>query len=213
MKPPLRRKHSGQCLVRWDIKGVETLADSGWIAVAGAVVGGSLAGIIALLQVRWQHKFDTTKSREERQWTERATTKERDHVEMVRRRDELLEIYTRYQLAADRVENAVRELTDARRAAHSDDAHIDEAYELKRDSYETAQNEYDKVCEVVKLIAPLRTIETILRQRQLFNRFALQAFDGSYDHTASFPAIVEVADPVLRAMRSDLRSFGLSELD
>ncbi|MGW1914531.1 hypothetical protein ACWCQS_28320 [Streptomyces sp. NPDC002076] len=169
--------------------------------------------MIALVQVRWQHKFDTTKSREDRQWTERATAKERDHIEMARRRDELLEIYTSYQLAADRVENAVRELADARRAAHSNGPRFDEAYEIKQDSYETAQNEYDKVCEVVKLIAPLHTIEAILHQRQLFNRFALQAFDGSYDHTASFPAITEVAEPVLKAMRLDLRSFGLSGLD
>ena len=32
------------------------------------------------------------------------------------------------------------------------------------------------------------------------------AFEGRYDHAASYPAIVEAADPVLAAMRSDLAS-------
>jgi hypothetical protein len=59
-------------------------------------------------------------------------------------------------------------------------------------------------CQIVNLIAPLQTVEVILRQRQLFNRFVREAFDGRYDHTASYPAIVEAADPVLGAMRSDL---------
>jgi hypothetical protein len=167
---------------------VETLADSGWIVVAGAVVGGSLTGTVAFLQARWQHKFDAAKSQEDRRWTEQVTARERDHAEMTRRRDELLEIYTRYQLAADRLENAVRELADVRPSAYPDAAtaqagepvpggsdpqvnhlreeRLAELYEIKRDAYETAQNEYDKACQIVNLIAPLQTVEVILRQRQ-----------------------------------------------
>jgi hypothetical protein len=198
---------------RWNIARVGALVDSGWIAVAGAVVGGSLTGVIALLQVRWQHKFDTARRREDRQWSESSATAERQHAEMVLRRTELLELYTRYQLTVDRVENAVRELSDVRRAVQSDGNHLGDDYELKRDAYETAQNEYDKACEMVKLVAPLRTIQVIIQQRQMFNRFTLQAFDGSYDHAASFPAIAEAADLVLKAMRSDLRSLGLGNMD
>ena len=178
------------------------------------------------LQARWQHKFEAAKSQEDRRWTEKVTASERDRVEMTRRRDELLEIYIRYQLAADRIENAVRELADVSRPVRPDAAtaqagepaaggsdpqvnhlrkeRLAELYEIKRDAYEIAQNEYDKACEIVKLIAPLQTVEVILRQRQLFNRFVREAFDGRYDHPMSYPAIVEAADPVLGAMRSDL---------
>ena len=177
---------------------VETLADSGWIAVAGVVVGGSLTGAIALLQARSQHRFDTVKSQEDRKWAEHVDTKERDHVEMTRRRDELVQTYTRYQLAADRLENAVRELAEARRSGAPGDT--------KTETVEVAQNEYDKVCELIKLLAPLQTMAAALEQRKLFNRFVLAALDDTYDHEANYEAIVEAAQPVLAAMRSDLRS-------
>jgi len=91
------------------------VADSGWLVVAGAVVGGALTGTIALFQARSQHRLDVFKLQEERKWNERVVAKERDHAEMTKRSEKLLQIYTRYQLAADRLENAIRELAEARR--------------------------------------------------------------------------------------------------
>lgn len=70
--------------------------------------------------------------------SESSATTERQHAEMVLRCAELLELYTRYQLTVDRVENAVRELSDARQAVQSDVNHLGDDYELKRDAYETA---------------------------------------------------------------------------
>jgi hypothetical protein len=180
------------------------LADSGWIAVAGAAVGGSLTGAIALFQTRSQRRFDTLKIREDRKWSEQVTAKEQDHVEMTRRRDELVQIYTRYQLAADRLENAVRELAEARRSGTFDEAA--DLHDTKMEAFEAAQTEYDKVCELVKLVAPSETMKVTHQQRQLFNRFVIDALSDTYDHEANYNAIVEAADPVLSAMRSDLRS-------
>ena len=74
------------------------------------------------------------------------------------------------------------------------------------EAFEAAQREYDEVCEILKLVAPFRTVEVALQQRQLFNRFAREALDGSYNHDASYKLIVQAAQPVLAAMRQDLRS-------
>jgi hypothetical protein len=74
------------------------------------------------------------------------------------------------------------------------------------EAFEAAQREYDEVCEILRLGAPSKTVEVALQQRQLFNRFAREALDGSYDHDASYKSIVEAAQPVLAAMRLDLKS-------
>jgi hypothetical protein len=176
------------------------LADSGWIAVAGAAVGGTLTGALALFQARSQRRFDRSKAAEDRRWNEHVAATERDHAEMTRRRDELVQIYTRYQLAADRLENAIRELAEARRS----DAPT--LLNIRTEAFEEAQAEYDKVCELVKLVAPPETMKSALQQRKLFNRFAVDALNDSYDHEGSYSAIVEAAEPVLMAMRADLRS-------
>lgn len=78
------------------------MADSGWIAVVGVVVGGSLAGTIGLLQTRFQNRFDALKAKEDR-----------EHKEISDQRAALMQIYIRYQLAADRLENAIRDLAPA----------------------------------------------------------------------------------------------------
>ncbi len=204
------------------------MADSGWIAVAGVLIGGGLTGTIALLQARSQHRFDTFKIQEDRIWNEHVAAKERDHLEMTKRHDELVQIYTRYQLAADRLENAVRALAEARGAGIlpetaestggvvADDErlaaedlrleHIRERREGQTEAYEAAQGEYDKVCEIIKLAAPYKTVTAALQQRRLFNRFVLEGFNDTYDHDANYAAIVDAAEPVLLAMRLDLRS-------
>ena len=82
------------------------MADSGWIAVVGVLVGGGLAGTVGLLQARLQYRFDTVKAKEDREYKE--TTEQRAA---------LMQVYTWYQLAADRLENAIRELTPTRLAA------------------------------------------------------------------------------------------------
>ena len=185
------------------------MADSGLIAIAGAVVGGGLTGVIALLQARGQHRFDTFKTQEERKWNERVTAKERENIELTKRRDELVQIYTRYQLAADRLENAVRELAEAGCTSAVDEApkeHLHDAHVNHMEAFEAAQDEYDEVCELIKLVAPSKTVKAALQQRQLFNHFVIEALNDSYDHQANYNAIVEAATPVLSAMRSDLRS-------
>jgi len=204
------------------------LADSGWVAVAGVLVGGSLTGTIALYQARSQQRFDTLKIHEDRRWSEQVTAKEREHIEITKRREELVQIYTRYQLAADRLENAIRELAEARRSGTLDEAtgrnglvlaedksleeerlwkeRIRELRDAKLEAFEAAQADYDEVCELIRLVAPLKTAKAALQQRQLFNRFVIEALNDTYDHEANYKAIVEAADPVLSAMRSDLRS-------
>jgi hypothetical protein len=204
------------------------LADSGWIAVAGVVVGGSLTGAIALFQARSQQRFDTFKIQQDRKWNEQVTAKEREHIEMTKRREELVQIYTRYQLPADRLENAIRELAEARRSGTFDEAaertgaalaedksleaerfwkeRIRKLRDTKIEAFEAAQDEYDEVCELIKLVVPLKTAKAALQQRQLFNRFVIEALNDTYDHEANYKTIVEAADPVLSAMRSDLRS-------
>jgi hypothetical protein len=203
------------------------LVDNGWIVVAGAIVGGGLTGTLALLQVRSQHRFDTFKANADHDWSEELAAKERDHAIRTRRRDELLQIYTRYQLAADRLENAIRQLAEVGVPAASDEVggstlkvpadkdqepesvrkeHSRRLRNIKLEGYEAAQDEYDRVCELIKLVAPTNTMETAIRQRQLFNSFVVEALDGRYNHKANYEAIIEAADPVLRAMRLDLGS-------
>jgi hypothetical protein len=157
-----------------------------------------------------------------------VTAKEREHIEMTKRREELVQIYTRYQLAADRLENAIRELAEARRSGTLDEAtgrnglvlaedkslederlwkeRIRELRDAKLEAFEAAQADYDEVCELIRLVAPLKTAKAALQQRQLFHRFVIEALNDTYDHEANYKAIVEAADPVLSAMRSDLRS-------
>jgi hypothetical protein len=157
-----------------------------------------------------------------------VTAKEREHIEMTKRREELVQIYTRYQLAADRLENAIRELAEARRSGTLDEAtgrsglvlaedkslederlwkeRIRELRDAKLEAFEAAQADDDEVCELIRLVAPLKTAKAALQQRQLFHRFVIEALNDTYDHEANYKAIVEAADPVLSAMRSDLRS-------
>jgi len=154
------------------------VVDAAWIAVVGAIVGGGLTGVVTLLQARMQRTFDLSKS-----------AAERHHVDRAKRREELVEVYTRYQLAADRLENAIRELTGCG-ASH----------------FEAAQAEYDVACQLLNLLAPRATADAAMRQRRLFNRLALQGLEGTYNHQASIGLITEAATPVLDAMRSDLGS-------
>jgi hypothetical protein len=70
--------------------------------------------------------------------------------------------------------------------------------------YQLAQNEYDEACQLLQLLAPFKTGQAALQQRQLFSRLVIQALNGTHGHEANFPAIVEAAEPVLKAMRSDL---------
>jgi hypothetical protein len=175
------------------------LADSGWIAVVGVVVGGSLAGTIGLLQARSQNQFETVKEK-----------KDREYKEITEQRAALMQIYTRYQLAADRLENAIRELAPTRLPATpergmSASKNMPSGNDFL-EAYEAAQQEYDEVCQVLQLAAPLRTVEVALQQRQMFNQFVREALDGSYNHDASFKLIVQRAQPVLTAMRQDLSS-------
>ena len=97
-----------------------------------------------------------------------------------------MQIYLQYQLAADRLENAIRDLAGAR-AQHGPASK----------AFEAAQAEYDKVCELAKLVAPVTTVQAAMRQRRLFNRLAVEALDGTYDHDVNYPAIAEMAAPVL----------------
>lgn len=187
------------CPISLPFAGGEHLADSGWIAVVGVVVGGSLAGTIGLLQTRFQNRFDALKAKEDR-----------EHKEISDQRAALMQIYIRYQLAADRLENAIRDLAPALAPATAEDG-VGAAKNIRSaddflEGFEAAQREYDEVCEILKLAAPSRTVEVALRQRQLFNRFAREALDGSYDHSTKLGSIDQVAQPVLAAMRQDLSS-------
>jgi hypothetical protein len=188
----------------------ENLADSGWIVVVGTVVGGGLTGAIALLQARSQQRFETKKVKEDRGWAEHVSGEERQHKETAERHAALMQIYTRYQLAVDRLENAIRELAKSRHPEISDDRvsakNSTKSGEDFLEAFEAAQREYDEVCEILKLTAPLKTVEVALQQRQLYNRFAREALDGYYNHDASYELIVQAAQPVLAAMRLDLRS-------
>jgi hypothetical protein len=150
------------------------VVDSGWFAVLGAVVGAGTTGTVTLLQARWQRR-DT------------AEQVHRDDVQ--RRRGELTQLFTRYQLAADRVENAIRALRGPDGGSQD---------------FEAAQNEYDEACQVVGLLAPPHTADVVLRQRRLFNELAEQAMTGRYDHDRSRHRIADAAQPVLDAMRTDL---------
>jgi hypothetical protein len=186
------------------------LADSGWIVVVAAAVGGSLTGAIALIQAQRQQKRDAEKADRDHKWAEEQSDKEHERQDLAERRASVLQVYTRYQLAADRLENAIRELANSRRAAasardtsttkktHSGDSFLE--------AFEAAQREYDEVCEILKLVAPSKTTEVILQQRRMFNRFAPEALAGSYDHDAKIEAIGEAGRPVLAAMRLDLES-------
>jgi len=121
-----------------------------------------------------------------------------------------MQIYTRYQLAADRLENRIRELAEARHpaileAGTTDTRRMGEE-EKYLEGFEAAQREYDEVCELLKLVAPLKTVDIALQQRPLFNRFAREALDGSYNHDASYELIAHAARSVLTAMRVDLQS-------
>ena len=177
----------------------ENLADSGWIAVAGVVVGGGLAGTIGLLQARAQNRFDIVKAREDR-----------DYKEVTDQRAALMQVYIRYQLAADRLENAIRELAPTRLPATSlggmGTSKSMQSGNGFLEAFEAAQQEYDEVCQILQLAAPSRTVKVALEQRQLFNQFAREALDGSYDHDASMKLMGRRAQPVLTAMRQDLRS-------
>jgi hypothetical protein len=173
----------------------ENLADSGWITVVGVAAGGGPAGAVALFQTGLQR---------------RSASEDREHRQITERRAALLEVYTRYQLAADRLENAIRDLAGARRLAKSERGMGARRNLQSGDSFleafEAAQREYDEVCEVLKLVAPSKTKDVALQQRRLFNGFAPQGLDGSYDHEASRGLIAEAAQPVLEAMRHDLEA-------
>jgi hypothetical protein len=150
------------------------MVDSGWFAVLGAVVGAGTTGGVTLLQARWQ-RHDTVEQLR------------RDDAQ--RRRAELTQLFTRYQLAADRLENSIRELRGR---------------DVGMQDFEAAQNEYDEACQVVGLLAPPRTADEVLRQRRLFNELAEQAMASQYDHDRSRHRIADAAQPVLDAMRTDL---------
>lgn len=166
------------------------MADSGWIAVVGVAVGGGLAAGSALLQTYLQRRSDTAN---------------RKRQEVTERRAELKQIYTRYQLAIDGLENAIRELSKARHLAISEHG-IDDALRdtQPEEVYEPSQREYDVACEILKLLAPVETIKVADKQRKLFNGFVLEALVGKFNFNASSKTIGEAGQPVLAAMRLDL---------
>src|SRR5262245_58063292 len=112
---------------------------------------------------------------------------------MVKRHEELRQVSARYQLAADRLENAVRDLAEARRSVTADEVtertgatfpaatSIRDARDALMKSYQAAQNEYDEVCQLVSLVAPLKTNDAAIQPRQLFNRLTVEALNGAYD--------------------------------
>jgi hypothetical protein len=174
--------------------GGENLVDSGWIAVVGVAVGGSLTAAVTLLQARYNAK---------------SAKEDREYKEITERRADLLKIYTRYQLAADRLENAIRDLAEVRHAISEGDikaANRVGSADSFLEAFEAAQREYDEVCEILKLVAPRKITEVALEQRKLWNRFAREALDDSYDHNVNYESIVEASQPVLSAMREDLES-------
>ncbi len=170
------------------------MVDSGWIAVVGVAVGGSLTAAVTLLQARYNAK---------------SAKEDREYKEITERRADLLKIYTRYQLAADRLENAIRDLAEVRHAISEGDikaANRVGSADSFLEAFEAAQREYDEVCEILKLVAPRKITEVALEQRKLWNRFAREALDDSYDHNVNYESIVEASQPVLSAMREDLES-------
>ncbi len=163
--------------------GSENLVDSGWIAVVGVAVGGSLTAAVTLLQARYNVK---------------SAKEDREYKEITERRADLLKIYTRYQLAADRLENAIRDLAEVRHAISEGDikaANRVGSADSFLEAFEAAQREYDEVCEILKLVAPRKITEVALEQRKLWNRFAREALDDSYDHNANYELIAEAGGP------------------
>lgn len=154
------------------------MASDAWIAVLAALGGGALTGVLTLSQARLQHRYELTKVRDA---DIRTLTAER--------RIQLRDVYARYRLAADRLENAIRKAVGP----------VDQPYEL-------AQNEYDAVCQELELLAPLRTVELALSQRTLFNSLSRAALTGNYHHDQVIDGIRAAAAPVLEAMRTDLGS-------
>ena len=124
--------------------------------------------------------------------------------EVTERHAELKQIYTRYKLAVDRLESAIREFSEARRLAISEHGISAPRDTESEQTFEPAQREYDEACEILKLLAPVKTREVALQQRELYNGFVREALDGKYDFDASYESIVEAAQPVLAAMRLDL---------
>ena len=166
------------------------MADGGWLAVAGAAVGGLLTGAMAFVQNRSQQRFELRRAADERRWSETTTAQDRGHAERVRRRQELLDVYTRYQLAADRFENAVRDLAASGPASRSD--------------LEAAQGEYDRATELMRLLAPEATAGLALQQRTAFTALAAAALRGDYDDAEARRTIADVSAPLLGSMRLDL---------
>jgi len=66
----------------------------------------SLTAAVTLLQARYNAK---------------SAKEDREYKEITERRADLLRIYTRYQLAADRLENAIRDLAEVRHAISEGD--------------------------------------------------------------------------------------------
>jgi hypothetical protein len=152
-------------------------------------VGGGLAAGSALLQTYVQRRSDAAN---------------RKGQEAAARHIELKQIYTRYQLAIDRLENEIRELSKACQLAISEDGKDGPSYKQAEKAYEPAQREYDEACEILKLLAPVKTTEVALQQRELFNGFVREALDGKFDFYASRKSIGAAGQPVLAAMRLDL---------
>lgn len=55
-------------------------------------------------------------------------------------------------------------------------------------------------------MARRKITEVALEQRMLWNRFAREALNDSYDHNANYESIAEASQPVLSSMREDLES-------
>lgn len=167
------------------------MAGDGWVAVAGVAVGGLLTGLVAWLQSSSHQRFELQRASDERRWVTDRARGEWEQAEQVRRRQELLEVYTGYQLAADRYENAVRDVAALPRPAGGA-------------AFEAAQGEYDRATELIRLLAPSATAALVLEQRRLFTDLAAAALRGRYQETAARPAIVAASAPLLAAMRLDL---------
>lgn len=168
------------------------MADGGWAAVVGVALGGLLTAAAALLQNLSHQRFELQRSAQEHRRAIEAAREGREHDEQVRRRQELVEVYTQYQLAADRFENAVRALGSADAAGPA--------------GLEPAQQEYDRACELVRLIGSPPTLDAALAQRGVLNDLAAAALGGRYDDALARARIADVAAPVLESMRRDLSS-------
>ena len=171
------------------------MVDSAWIAVVGVAVGGVLASGSALIQPFVQRRFDTAN---------------RERQEVKDRHADLRVIYTRYQLAIDALEEAIRVFSIARQLELSEKPDINPLdITPAAETFEPSQREYDVACEILKLLAPKKTIDLALAQRSLFNRFVLQALQGEnpfagVTRSMAKAAIAKAAEPVLAAMRTDL---------